>query len=251
MVKIASFNVNSVRARLPVILEWLKHTKPDVVLMQETKCEDHSFPALEFEDMGYNLKIHGQKSYNGVAILSKEYLDDVKIGLFDDHQARYLDAFTCGVRVINIYSPNGNPIGTDKFQYKLQWLEKLRERIHALMKNDEPMIIAGDFNVVRRDDMVYSAKAFADDAIMQPESRAAFEKIMDLGLISAAERFGKEREYTYYGYRGGGRPKGNGIVLDYFLANPAAAKMLKAYGIDEFTRDLPRSSDHLPVWVEC
>jgi exodeoxyribonuclease-3 len=251
MVKVASFNVNSVRARMPVILDWLKRSRPDVVLLQETKCEDHVFPALEFEDMGYNLKIHGQKSYNGVALLSREYIDDVKTGLFDDLQARYIDAFTCGVRVVNVYAPNGNPIGTDKFLYKLQWMEKLLERIHSLMRNDEPLIVTGDFNVVRRDDMIYNPKAFKDDAVMQPESRAGFEKILDLGLISAAEKFSLDREYTYYGYRGGSRDKGNGMVLDYFLLNPEAAKRLKAYGVDGYARDLPRSSDHIPIWLEC
>jgi exodeoxyribonuclease-3 len=251
MLKIASFNVNSVRARLPVILEWLKREKPDIALLQETKCEDHVFPALEIEDMGYNVKIHGQKSYNGVAILSREYMDDVKTGLFEDHQARYMDAFTCGVRVVNVYAPNGNPIGTDKFQYKLQWMEKLRERIHALMKHDEPLIIGGDFNVVPHDDMIYNPKAYKDDAIMQPETRAEFEKILHSGLISVAEKFGKEKEYTYYDYRGAGRSKGHGIVLDYFLVNHAAEKRLKAYGVDGYVRDLPRSSDHLPIWLEC
>jgi len=251
MVKVASFNVNSVRAHMPAILEWLKRGKFDVALLQETKCEDHVFPALEFEDMGYNVKVHGQKSYNGVAILSKEYIDDVKIGLFDDHQARYIDAFTCGLRVVNAYAPNGNPIGTDKFLYKLQWMEKLRERLHDLMKLDEPLVIAGDFNVVRRDDMIFDPKAFKDDAIMQPESRAEFEKILRLGLEGAAEKFGKEKEYTYYGYRGGDRRRGHGIVLDYFLVNEPAAKRLESYGVDGYVRDLPHSSDHLPIWLEC
>ena len=251
MVKIASFNVNSVRARMPVVLEWLRQTRPDVVLLQETKCEDQVFPMLELEDAGYNVKIHGQKSYNGVAILSRGYIDDVQRGLFDDHQARYIDAFTCGVRVVGIYAPNGNPIGTEKFQYKLAWMEKLHERLAELGRQGEPLIVGGDFNVVRRDDMIYNARAFADDAIMQPESRLGFEKILGLGLVSAAEKFGLEREYTYYGYRAGSRQKGNGIVLDYFLLNDAAASMAKAYGVDGFARDLPRGSDHIPIWLEC
>ena len=249
---IASFNVNSVRAHLPSILGWLKTRRPDVLMLQETKCEEQAFPRLEFEDMGYNVAVKGQKSYNGVAILSTAPLEDVN-GTFEGagDQARYIDAFTHGVRAVCAYAPHGNPIGTDKFDYKLEWLRRFKERTREMAGYDEPLVIGGDFNVVRRDDMIYDAAAFADDAIMQPESREAFEALLSDGLVEACDALGVRSPYTYYSYRyRGGIDKDKGIVLDYFLLNPAAAGRLKRLGADRDAREAERASDHLPVWVE-
>lgn len=251
---VATFNVNSARAHLQNILGWIGEFAPDVVLMQEIKCETQAFPALEFEDRGYNVKAFGQKSYNGVAIISKHSIEDIQCGIpgYGDPAARYMDALVGGrLRVANLYAPNGNPVGSEKFPYKLEWMKKLRGRLEELIKNDEEIIVGGDFNVIRRDDMVYDAKSMADDAVMRPESRAAFDALLAPGLFEAYDAIKPgAAEYTYWDYRAGAFAKDRGMVLDYFLLNEQARAKLLDVGVDKSPRACEHSSDHTPLWVE-
>jgi exodeoxyribonuclease-3 len=244
--RIATFNVNSVRAHIGNILEWLGSAGVDAVLMQEIKCVDEAFPREPFEDMGFSVETFGQKSYNGVAILSRYSIEDVNRGIpgYNDPQARYMDALIDGYfRVACVYAPNGNPIGTEKFDYKLAWMERFKDRAEDLLNLGEPLVIAGDFNVVLDDGMIYDPAAFKDDAIMQPESRAAFLAVEELGLAIAPNR-----EYTYYGYRGGSFAKSHGIVLDYFLTGPKVG-VVGVYA-DRTPREIPGASDHVPLVLE-
>ncbi len=253
---IATFNVNSVRAHLPNILDWIKNFSPDVILMQEIKCETNAFPYLEFEDLGYTVKVYGQKTYNGVAILSKYSIEDVVLGLPtfpSDVQARYIEAVIDGhIRVASIYAPNGNPVPSEKFEYKKEWMEHLYKHIESLMKNDEALILGGDFNVALGDREIYNPKAFEDDAITQPESREGMKKLFDLGLFDGYRIFNPDNEkaYTYFGYRGGCFQKGYGILLDYFLINAKAKDIIIDAGIDLSPRGNEKPSDHTPLWIE-
>lgn len=252
--KIATWNVNSVRARLVHLLDWLKAAAPDVVLLQETKCRDEQFPAMEIEDLGYNVAFAGQKAYNGVAVLSKRPIDVSLTALPGDEsdlQARYLEVETSGLRVASIYLPNGNPVGTEKFTYKLDWLERLYDHARELLKNEEAFVLGGDFNVIPEDGDVYNPKAFKDDAIFQPESRAALRKIMHLGLTDAFRATTQETGlYSWWGYRGGGWQKDHGVRIDFLLLSPQAAERLGTCAIDREPRGWEKPSDHTPVWCE-
>ena len=253
---IATFNVNSVRAHLQNILEWIRDFSPDVILMQEIKCETDVFPYMEFEDMGYNVKVYGQKTYNGVAILSRFSIEDVTVGLptfKEDVQARYIEAVIDGhIRVASIYAPNGNPVPSEKFEYKKEWMEHFYKHIKSLLNNDEELVLGGDFNVALTDREIYNPKAFEDDAITQPESRQAMQKLFDSGLTDGYRIFNPDNEkaYTYFGYRGGCFQKGYGILLDYFLINEKAKKSVINAGIDLSPRGKEKSSDHTPLWIE-
>jgi exodeoxyribonuclease-3 len=256
--KIATWNVNSIKARLEAALAWLKEAAPDVVCMQEIKCTDESFPAEAFEAVGYNCAVHGQKSYNGVAILSKRPLEDVTPRLpggdGDDH-ARYLEAVVPGdrgiVRVASIYAPNGNPIGTDKFTYKLGWMERLQARARELLALEEPAALTGDFNVIPTPDDCYNPKAWEMDALFQPETRAALRRIEHLGYTDAIRACHPQPQlYTFWDYQAGSWQKDNGIRIDHILLSPQAADRLKASGIDKKVRGGERPSDHVPVWCE-
>jgi exodeoxyribonuclease-3 len=254
MSRIATFNVNSVRAHIGSITGWLREFSPDVALLQEIKVETRAFPYMEFEDMGYSVKAFGQKSYIGVAILSRMSIEDVACGLPtfpDDPSARYIEAVIGGrLRVINAYMPNGNPAPGEKFDYKLAWMEKFREHLEELLENDEALVIGGDFNVVLKDEWVYDAKAFADDAVMRPESREAMTRILKLGFVDAFQTVHPgEVGYTYWGYRAGGLRRNHGMTLDYFLLNGKAAAMLSDAGIDKSPREAEHASDHAPLWI--
>lgn len=254
--KIATFNINSVRARLDNFVNWLKDTQPDVVLLQEIKCMDEVFPRNEIELLGYNIETHGQKSYNGVAIISKHSIEDVVKGLpsfEEDEQARYIEAVIGGkIRICNIYAPNGNPIDTPKFPYKIKWHQKLNEHIGEVLKYDEPLIVTGDYNVAVTDREVYNPKAYAKDAITQPESRLEFNNLKALGFTDAYRTFHDDVDdaYSYWGYRGGCWPKGYGILLDYFLLNKKAMDLLVDCDIDKEPRSKEKPSDHTPVVLE-
>lgn len=250
---IASWNVNSVKARLDHLLTYLKESAPDVVCLQELKVVDDAFPRESVEDAGYNVAVHGQKTYNGVAILSKRPIEDVSRGLpgdKNDEQARYIEAVIDGVRVASIYLPNGNPIDTEKFDYKLAWMKRLEAHARHLLSFEEATVLAGDFNVCPTDDDVYSPKAFADDALCQPESRAAFRRILHLGFTDAFRTFHDEVAYTFWDYQGGAWQKGNGLRIDHLLLSPQAADRLKACEIDTKPRARQRPSDHTPIWCE-
>jgi exodeoxyribonuclease-3 len=256
--KIATWNVNSIRIRVDAAVQWLNETQPDVVCLQELKCQDEQFPKEPFEALGYNCAVHGQKTYNGVAILSKRPIEDATPRLpggdGDDH-ARYMEAVISGehgtLRVASIYAPNGNPIGTDKFTYKLGWLERLKIRAKELLALEEPIAIMGDYNVIPTPDDVYNPKAWLKDALFQPESRAALRRIENLGFTDAIRACHHEPHlYTFWDYMAGSWQKDHGIRIDHILLSPQAADRLKGSGIDKQVRGREKPSDHVPVWCE-
>ncbi|MCB2108513.1 MAG: exodeoxyribonuclease III [Rhodobacteraceae bacterium] len=253
--RIASFNVNSVKARLPNLLAWLREFAPDVVLLQEIKCVDDAFPRLEIEDAGYNVASHGQKTYNGVAILSKSPIEDVSRGLPGDEsdvQARYMEATVFGkVRVAAIYLPNGNPVGTEKFSYKLAWMDRLRARMVEQLADDEITVWGGDYNVIPTDGDVWDPRAMKDDALMQPESRAKFRSLLHLGLTEAVRTFNPAGHvYSFWDYQRGAWQKDHGFLIDFLLCSPQAADRLTSAGVDKAPRGQEKASDHTPVWCE-
>ncbi|MCR9219629.1 MAG: exodeoxyribonuclease III [Alphaproteobacteria bacterium] len=258
--KIATFNVNSIKARLPRVLEWLEAAQPDVALLQELKCEEAGFPGLEIEALGYKAEVLGQKSYNGVAILSRHPIEDVRRGLpgademgEDADQARYIEATVRGVRVASIYLPNGNPTPGPKFDYKLRWMARLKTHVEeTLLPSEQPVALGGDYNVCPTDADVYDPEGFADDALCRPESRAAFRALVNLGLTEAwrALHPNAEGKYSYWDYGGGAWQKDNGLRIDHFLLSPQAADRLVACEIDRTPRGKEKPSDHTPVVVE-
>ncbi len=252
--RIATWNVNSIKARLPNVLEWLASAAPDVVVFQEIKCVDDAFPRLEIEDAGYNVATHGQKTYNGVAILSKRPLEDVEARLpgdDTDEQARYLEATVDGIRIASIYLPNGNPVATEKFPYKLGWMDRLEARARELLDTESPVVLAGDYNVVPTDDDVHDPEGWADDALCQPESRQAFRRILNAGYIDAYRVFNEQpHKYSFWDYQGGAWQKDHGLRIDHLLLSPQAADRLVASGIDTGPRGKPKASDHTPAWIE-
>jgi exodeoxyribonuclease-3 len=257
--KIASWNVNSIKARLEPALAWIKAAKPDVLALQEIKCIDENFPAEAFEALGYNCAVHGQKSYNGVALLSRRPMEDVTPRLpggddSDDH-ARYLEALVAGekgvVRVASIYAPNGNPQPGPKFDYKLAWLERLRRHAKGLLANEEPIVLMGDYNIIPTELDAERPKAWIKDALFQPESRAALRRIENLGYTDAfRSQHPRGGHYTFWDYFGSWE-RNNGIRIDHLLLSPQAMDRLKASGIDRAVRGASeKPSDHVPVWVE-
>ena len=258
-VKIATWNVNSIKARLPNAIAWLKEAEPDVVLLQELKVTDENFPALEIEELGYNCAVHGQKTYNGVAILSKFPLQDVTTGLpgdKSDEQARYVEAWVdagnnSGVRVASIYLPNGNPVDTDKFSYKLGWMDRLVDHAKGLLTAEEPVVLGGDYNVIPADEDCYDPAAWANDALARPESRARFRTLLNLGYTEAWRTLNTQTHvYSFWDYQGGAWQKDNGIRIDHLLLSPQAADRLTACEIDKGPRGKQKASDHTPVWCE-
>ena len=253
--KIATWNVNSVKVRLPILLDFLKTAKPDVVLLQEIKCTDDGFPRLEIEAAGYNVAVNGQKSYNGVAILARGKITETARALPEgpapDEQARYIEANVDGIRVASIYLPNGNPINTEKFTYKLAWMERLHAHARALLDAEQPFVFGGDYNVCPTDDDVYDPVAFSADAICQPQSRAALRKLVNLGLTDALHILNPApHQYTYWDYQQNAWPRNLGLRIDHLLLSPQAADRLVASGIDKTPRAKERASDHTPVWCE-
>jgi exodeoxyribonuclease III len=256
--KIATWNVNSVKARLETVTAWLKDFAPDVVCLQEIKCTDDTFPRAAFEDLGYNCAVHGQKTYNGVAILSKRPLEDVTPRLpggEGDEHARYLEAVVTGdkgiVRVVSVYAPNGNPIGTEKFDYKLKWLERLRDRAAELLTFEEPAALMGDFNVIPEPDDCHDPAAWMNDALYQPESRAALRRVENLGWQDAFRACNVQpNKYTFWDYQAGAWQKDHGIRIDLILLSPQALDRLKTCAIDKRVRGWDKPSDHVPVWCE-
>ena len=251
MTGIASWNVNSIKARLPNILSWLESASPDVALLQEIKTVEENFPRLEIEALGYNCAVLGQKSYNGVAILSKAPLEDVLEGLPgdpDDEQARYLEATTFGLRVACIYLPNGNPVKTEKFPYKIAWMDRLRAHARGLLDSEQPVVLGGDYNVIPQDEDVYDPKAFAGDALTQPESRQRFRALVNDGFTEAFRALHDEpHQYTFWDYQGGGWQNDHGLRIDHFLLSPQAADRLESCEIDRGPRGEKKASDHTPI----
>jgi len=259
MTLIATWNVNSIKARLPRVLEWLGEFQPDVVLLQELKTVDETFPRTEIEGLGYNVETVGQKTYNGVAILSKDTIDITQRALpgdETDEQARYIEANTFGLRVASIYLPNGNPIHAEdggkheKFTYKLNWMDRLVTHTKGLLEEDIPFVLAGDYNVCPTDDDVYDVAAFANDALCQPESRERFFTLLNLGLTEAFRSLNSAPHlYSYWDYQRGAWQKDNGVRIDHLLLSPEAADRLSDVGIDKTPRGREKASDHTPVWA--
>jgi exodeoxyribonuclease-3 len=255
--RIATWNVNSVNARIERVVEWFEEASPDVACLQELKCVDEKFPAEPFERLGYNIAVHGQKTYNGVAILSKTPMEDIRRGLpevkGDDH-ARYLEAVISGptpVRVASIYLPNGNPIGTDKFAYKLAWMERLRAHAKDLLALEEPLALVGDYNVIPEPEDADNPPSWTGDALFTPEARASFRALKNLGLTDAYMAVdGRPGGYTFWDYQAGAWPRNHGIRIDHALLSPQAADRLRSVEIHRETRAKEKPSDHVPVVIE-
>lgn len=255
--KIASFNINGIKARLPALLQWLEEAKPDVALLQEIKSVDENFPREIIEDMGYQVETHGMKGFNGVAILSRLPLEDIMRGLpgdDEDIQTRYIEATVIGetaVRVCGLYLPNGNPAPGPKYDYKLAWMERLYARAQELLAIEEPFLMAGDYNIIPQPEDCWDTKPWLEDALYLPQSRAAYRKILNLGLTEAFRATNAApMNYTFWDYQAGAWNKNNGIRIDHFLLSPACADLLKDCQIDREVRGREKPSDHVPIWVE-
>ncbi len=252
--RIASWNVNSIKARLDIVTGWLANDPCDVLLIQETKSQDVNFPIDAFQAMGWHVAFHGQKSYNGVAIASRFPIQDVVMGLqgdSEDEQARYMEATINGFRVATIYLPNGNPAPGPKFDYKLGWMMRLEARALALLNDEKPVILGGDFNVIPDDIDCYDPAGWAGDALTRPESRSAFRSLLHKGYADALRSLNPTGVfYSYWDYQAGAWNRNNGIRIDHFLLSPACADMLVDTGIDKDIRAREKPSDHVPIWVE-
>jgi len=258
-VKIASWNVNSVKVRLPHLLAFLEDAKPDILCLQETKCLADEFPRLEIAALGYRVETLGQRAYNGVALVSREPARDIVSGLpgFDDGQARYVEASfgTAGdggeVRIASAYVPNGNPTGTDKFTYKLAWMERLIPHVQDLLRREIPFVLAGDYNVCPTDEDVYDPVAWRDDALCRIETRSRFRALLHLGLTDAYRAFHREpNRYTFWDYQAGRWNRDEGLRIDHLLLSPHAVDRVAACEIDKSPRGKERASDHTPIWCE-
>jgi exodeoxyribonuclease III len=255
MPTIATWNVNSVGARLENVLAWLRAVGPDIVLLQEIKCPSEAFPRLAFVELGYEALAHGQKSYNGVAILAKAPILDPVQGLPgepEDAQARYLEATVMGLRVASIYLPNGNPVGTERFDYKIRWMERLEARAAELLAEERAVVLAGDWNVVPEDRDVFSTRATQHDAVMQPEARQAWRRIVHQGWTDSLRALHPDEPklYTFWDYTAGCWQRDLGFRLDHLLCSPEAADRLAGAGVDKWARAQEKASDHAPTWVE-
>ena len=256
--RIASFNINGVKARLPALLQWLEEASPDVALLQEIKSVDEGFPREPIEDLGYNIETHGQKGFNGVAILSKRPIEDVSRGLPGDpgdEQARWIEATISGetraVRVCGLYLPNGNPTPGPKYDYKLAWMERLQARAEELIASEEIALMAGDYNVIPQAEDVHNPDQWTDDALYLPQTRAAWRRLLALGYTEAFRALNTAPlNYTFWDYQAGAWNKNNGIRIDHFLLTPQAADLLLDCQIDKKPRAGEKPSDHTPIWVD-
>ncbi|MEE8271311.1 MAG: exodeoxyribonuclease III [Alphaproteobacteria bacterium] len=253
MVTIATWNVNSVKARLPNVLEWLGSARPDIALLQELKCEAAGFPQAEIEDLGYSVAVAGQKSYNGVAILSRRPLAVTATALPgdpDDDQARYVEAEVGDLRVASIYLPNGNPTDGPKYPYKLAWMDRLRGHVEALLETEQAFVLGGDYNVIPADEDCYDPAAWADDALFRLDTRRRFRAILNLGVTEAYRALHTGGgAYSFWDYQRRAWDLDNGIRIDHHLLSPQAADRLEACEIDRMPRAKPKASDHTPVVV--
>lgn len=257
--KIATYNVNSINARLPRILEWFDAAKPDIAVLQEIKCVDEKFPAGDFEDRGYNVAVHGQKTYNGVAFLSKFPIEDIRRGLpgdNSDEQARYIEALATPddaspIRVGGLYLPNGNPAPGEKYDYKLKWMKRLKKHAEKLLAAEEPFILAGDFNVIPQAEDVHDPEGWKDDALFRYDTRATFRELVYLGFTDAVRQANPTGVcYTFWDYQRGAWEKDHGLRIDHLLLSPYAADRFRDAGVDRSARGKEKPSDHAPVWVE-
>jgi exodeoxyribonuclease-3 len=255
--KLATWNVNSIKIRTEAASEWLREAAPDVVCLQEIKCQENAFPRTVFEDLGYNVAVLGQKAFNGVAILSKYPLSDIRMGLPgmpEDEQARYIEAVISlegeAFRVASIYLPNGNPSDTPKYDYKLAWIDALTAHTDTLLTYEEPLILAGDYNVIPQPADVYAPDSWMTDALFRIETRLAFRKLLSRGLMDAFRACdSRPGQYSFWDYQAGAWQKNNGLRIDHLLLSPEAAARLDECGIDKYVRGREKPSDHVPVWA--
>jgi exodeoxyribonuclease-3 len=256
--RIATWNVNSVRQRIEHLVTWLKECSPDVVCLQEIKCTDDAFPRLEIEALGYNVVTHGQKTFNGVALLSKLPFDETTSGLAGDDEdahARFIEGVVSlkhgVIRVACLYLPNGNPVNTDKYPYKLKWMSRLREYARERLLTEEPLVLAGDFNVIPAAADVSNPEAWVTDALFKPETRESFQSLLGLGLTDALRAVtDAPGQYTFWDYQAGAWQKNLGIRIDHLLLSPQASDRLVEVGIDSYVRAWEKPSDHVPIWAD-
>jgi exodeoxyribonuclease-3 len=257
-VRIATWNVNSIKQRIDSARTWLAERQPDIVCLQETKCVDDAFPRMEFESLGYNVAVHGQKAFNGVAILSKYKFDEVTNGLpgddADDH-ARFIEAVVStahgALRVASIYLPNGNPPETEKYTYKIGWMKRLSAYTRERLTLEEPLVLAGDYNVIPTTADAKNPTTWVGDALFLPRTRDEFRALVNLGLTDAVRATSDDAGlYTFWDYQAGAWQKNNGIRIDHVLLSPGAADTLTNVGIDRHVRTWEKPSDHVPVWID-
>ncbi|MDO5605304.1 MAG: exodeoxyribonuclease III [Paracoccus sp. (in: a-proteobacteria)] len=257
--KIASFNINGIKARIGALSHWLDEAAPDLVVLQEIKSVDEGFPAEHFRDKGWHVETHGQKSFNGVAILSRLPLEDVTRGLpgdDSDEQARWIEATVVGdvaVRVAGLYLPNGNPAPGPKYDYKLAWMERLRLRALDLLAGEMAVVMLGDYNIIPEARDAAHPDKWLNDALFLPQSRAALRRIMAQGWTDAlriSDPFGARGPFTFWDFQGGAWRRDDGIRIDHLLLSPQAADLMRGCGVDREARDGDKPSDHVPVWVD-
>ena len=257
--KIATWNINGVRARIGNLTHWLRESAPDIVCLQEIKTVDEQFPKAEIEALGYNVETHGQKGFNGVALLSKLPFDEVNRGLpgdEEDEQARFMEGVFStakgALRVVSLYLPNGNPIDDPvKFPYKLSWMERLERWARQRLELEEALVLAGDYNVIPEPIDAKNPQAWVNDALFQPQSRQAFRRLKNLGFTEAVRAVTDKPDiYTFWDYQGGAWQKNNGIRIDHLLLSPEAADMLGSASIEKHVRAWEKPSDHVPVAID-
>ncbi|MBN2972362.1 exodeoxyribonuclease III [Roseomonas aeriglobus] len=253
--RIVSYNVNGIKARLPRLLEYLDEAKPDVVCLQELKSSDDTLPAKDIEAAGYGAVWHGQKGFNGVAILARDTqpIERQKglAGEPDDEHSRYIEAEVNGVVIASIYLPNGNPQPGPKFDYKLRWIDRLAARAQALLAEEMPVVLAGDYNVIPNDDDTFSVRAMQDDALMQPESRQGYRALLAQGWTDALRtQFPRGGVWTFWDYQAGAWQRDAGFRIDHLLLSPLAADRFVGAGVDKEYRGREKASDHAPTWVK-
>ena len=254
--KLVTYNLNGIRARLPRLTEYLQREQPDVVCLQELKCADDSLPIADIEATGYHAVWHGQKGFNGVAVLAKDAAPTLRrIGVPgdpDDTHSRYIEAEVGGVVVASIYLPNGNPIGTEKFEYKLKWMDRLRAHAAELLAEERPVVLAGDYNVIPEDRDTFSRRAMANDALFQPESQQAFRRLVNQGWTDALRAFHPDEPklFTFWDYTAGAWQRDAGFRIDHLLCSPQAADRLQGAEVHKWARGEEKASDHAPVAIE-
>ena len=255
--KIASFNINGIKARLPALLDWLSEAQPDVAVLQEIKSVDEAFPREPIEDLGYIVATHGQKSFNGVAILSKLPLEDTQRGLpgdETDEQARWIETTVVGkqaIRICGLYLPNGNPVPGPKYDYKLAWMDRQIAHAKNMLRQDMPFLMAGDYNIIPQPEDCANPAAWADDALYRLQSRTKFRELCALGLTEAfCARNAAPEQYTFWDYQAGAYNRNDGIRIDHFLLSPQAADLLTNCQVDAHVRGREKPSDHVPIWIE-
>ena len=256
--KIATFNINGIKARTEALLDWLAEAQPDVACLQEIKSVDEAFPREAFEALGYRVETHGMKAFNGVAILSKLPLEDVTRRLPGDEadeQARWIEATVIGpkraVRLCGLYLPNGNPTPGPKYDYKLAWMDRMLTRTRTLLADEQPLVLCGDYNVIPQAEDAAHPQNWLSDALYLPQTRAAYQRLLNLGLTDAIRAQNPvPGTYTFWDFQAGAWERNNGIRIDHLLLSPQAADLLQASGIDKAVRGRDRPSDHVPVWID-